>query len=203
MLTPDDGRTGGGFRTYLREPSRWRRFDPELFDGLKSVLEVGPRPSVSLIQKTALLGSATYFPDLVPDGAQDRTKWADGLIARAAESDLVFLDPDNGLEVPSRPFGRKHSSKYAFWHEVDRVWRGGASLLIYQHFRREKRDAFIARMVGEVLTRTGGVVEAFRTPHVLFILASQPRHESAFLPSIRRVAVAWNEQIVPAGFAAT
>ena len=86
----------------------------------------------------------------------------------ASQSELVFLDPDNGLEVPSRPFGRKHSSKYAYWREVTAIWAAGASVLIYQHFRREKREKFIPQMAEELRDRTGGVVEAFRTPRVFF-----------------------------------
>jgi hypothetical protein len=202
MRTPNDGRSDGRFRSYLWSPVRWRRYDPALFDGLNDLLGNGVEPGVHLIQNTSLLGSATYFPELVPDGAGARTAWADRLVFEAAQSDLVFLDPDNGLEVPSRPFGRKSSSKYAFWHEIDRVWQGGASLLVYQHFRREKRELFIPRVVREVRTRTGGVVEAFRTPSVLFILASPVAHRRALPSVIKRVAAAWHDQIVPAGLPA-
>lgn len=74
------------------------------------------------IQGTSLLGSANYYSELVPDRADARTTWAEGLVKQAARNELIFLDPDNGLEVRSRPFGRKYSSKYAFWHEVERLW---------------------------------------------------------------------------------
>ena len=201
MLTPNDNRRDGELRSYLREPDRWRRFDPELYEGLRDLLKSGVTPRVGLIEETALLGTANYFSKIVPDAADPRKVWAKALVKAASQSELVFLDPDNGLEVPSRPFGRRHSSKYAYWPEVRAIWKGGASVLIYQHFRREKRETFIPRMAQELHARTGGVVEAFRTPRVLFILASQQKHSRRIRRAIGRVARLWEHQIAPAGFA--
>ena len=123
-----------------------------------------------------MLGTADYFYEIVPDAAEPRKVWVERLVKAASQSELVFLDPDNGLEVASRPFGRKYSSKYTYWREIAAIWETGASVLIYQHFRREKRDTFISRMADELHLRTGGIVKTFRTPRVLFLLASQQRH---------------------------
>jgi hypothetical protein len=50
--------------------------------------------------------------------------------------DLVFLDPDNGLEVASVPPSSPKASKYVFLHEVGAIAERGQSLLIYQHHNR-------------------------------------------------------------------
>jgi hypothetical protein len=202
MLTPNDQRRDGKLRSYLREPDQWLRFDPELYRGLTSLLNIGVTPRVDLIEKSSLLGTADYFSEIVPDATVHREAWAGRLLKAASESEFVFLDPDNGLEVPSRPLGRKGSSKYAYWPEVAAIWEAGASVLIYQHFRREKRETFVPRMVGELRERTGAVVEAFHTPHVLFLLASQPKHSRLFRRGIGRVGRFWKHQISAAGFMA-
>ena len=44
MFTPDDERPDGNNRAYVRQPDKWRSFDPELFDALKSV-PAKPQPA--------------------------------------------------------------------------------------------------------------------------------------------------------------
>ena len=61
MLTPNDDRRDGELRSYLCEPDRWQRFDPELYCGLRNLLKTGVTPRVGLIEESSLLGTADYF----------------------------------------------------------------------------------------------------------------------------------------------
>jgi hypothetical protein len=200
MLTPDDGTGDGRLRSYLKDPDKWRKYDPDLFDGLADLLRRARPPSVSLIERSGLLPRASYYERLVPDKREERDKWREDLLRSAEGVDLVFLDPDNGIEVPSRPVGRKGSSKYVTWEELKRLWDAGCSLLIYQHFPREKRDLFARRLVSELRDRTRArFVEAFRTPRVLFLLAAQNRHEDQLRGAMDLLSKHWNGQIAPVG----
>ena len=115
---------------------------------------------------------------------------------------MVFLDPDNGIEVSSKPIGRKGSSKYIAWNEIEEIWNTGCSLLIYQHFRREPREAFADRMLKEVRKRTGAsFVRTFRTSHVLFLLAAQAGHEASLRKAIACSLPVWQGQIDIVGLA--
>jgi len=202
MLTPDDGGPDGGFRSYLEAPNPWARYDSPLFRGLKALLRSVPQPSVSLIEGSGLLPGASYYSAEVPDTRLERDTWRDGLLRAAKEADLVFLDPDNGVEVPSKPIGRKGSSKYVTWDEIECLWNAGSSLLIYQHFPREPRDPFIQRTAEDLRSRIGAdFVEAFLTSHVLFLLAAQDRHVQKFVDNISLLAERWNGQIEVEGLA--
>jgi hypothetical protein len=202
MLTPDDGGRDGGFRSYLKAPDTWAKYDPDLFAGLSGLLCAAPQPSVSLIEGSGLLPRAHYYAAIVPDGRAQRAAWREELLRVASGVDLVFLDPDNGIEVPSRPVGRKGSSKYVTWQEIQELWEADCSLLIYQHFRREGRDAFAQRLVFELGERTGSCfTEAFRTPHVLFLLAVQDRHRQRFAGMIPVLSERWKGQIKTVGLA--
>lgn len=197
MLSPDDGGPDGGLRAYLDAPERWARYDPELFHGLTGLLH-SSSPAVSLIEGSRLLPRTTYHRTLVPDDRVGREVWRRDLLAAAAGVDLVFLDPDNGVEVPSRPLGRKGSSKYVTWAEIEALWQAGCFLLIYQHFRRERRVVFAARLSAELRARTGApFIAALRTPHVLFLLAAQARHAAWLERGVATVAERWPDQIVP------
>lgn len=197
MMTPDDQGADGQKRDYLTKPDKWRGYDPALFDTLAARLgEPSPEPpNVAMIEQSGLLGSAVFYPAMVPDDSQQRAKWFSNLLGWARSADLVFLDPDNGLEVPSCPVGRKGSSKYLGWSEVDRLWDTGSSLLIYQHFPREERETFAERLAQNLRGRTGApLVEAIRTPHVLFILLGQSRHGSPLEAGLADLTNRWGDQ---------
>jgi hypothetical protein len=196
MLTPDDGGQDGRSRLYLQQPKRWRGYDAELYDGLVSLLKPGTRPDVLLMESSQLLPNTRYYSALVPHRREDRAAWGRGLLDAARNIEWVFLDPDNGTEVPSRPIGHKYSSKYVVWQEVEELFKAGCSLLIYQHFRREPRHAFARRLVSELGRRTRApVTHAFRTPQVLFLLAAQDWHASHCEQLVSKVSERWKGQI--------
>jgi len=196
MLTPDDGSTDGKFVSYLEDPAKWSNHDPILFVKLKELLTQNQKRQVSLIEKTGLLPKTEFFSSHVPDTASARESWFCSLLDHTQKSNFIFLDPDNGLEVKSKPYGRKNSSKYLYWHEVEALWSSGKSLLIYQHFIREKRINFIQRMLVALSGATpGSLVEAFSTPHVLFLLALQPEHQHLHEPIVASVQQSWEGQI--------
>jgi hypothetical protein len=196
MLTPDDGSRDGGRRAYLQDPDTWMRYDPELFTGLAELLQPPSIPQVSLIERSALLPRTSYYSAVVPDTARERDAWRQGLLDAARDADLAFIDPDNGIEVRSKPVGRRGSAKYVTWREIRELWETGCSILIYQHWRREPREAFAGRMASELREHTGArFVEALRTSHVLYLLAAQERHREQFREAVARLPQRWGGQI--------
>ena len=196
MLTRDDGRTDGQTTGYLAQPNRWAGFDPDLFNTLRAALRRNARRDVSLIEQTNLLPHADYFTEFVPDAACERDQWFKALARRAQSCDLVFLDPDNGLEVKSRPYGRKDSSKHLFWSEAKALWDIGPSLLIYQHFPRVNRIEYIRRRTDELRSALpGAVIATFSTSRVAFFLALQPRHHPLRPKIVATVHKRWGDQI--------
>jgi hypothetical protein len=197
MLTPDDGSTDGKFVSYLKDTGKWSSHDPVLFEKIKDLLAHEQERRVRLIEGAGLLPKAEYFSTPVPDcSTPARDSWFSLLAERAQGSDLIFLDPDNGLEVKSKPYGRKDSSKFVYWREIEVLWSSGKSLLTYQHFIREKRFHFIQRMLEELRRATpGSFVEAFSTPHVVFLMALQPKHQRFHSAIISSVQESWEGQI--------
>jgi hypothetical protein len=125
-----------------------------------------------------------------------RTSWFGSLTRITADVDFVFLDADNGLEVKSKPYGRKWSSKFLYWREVEELWSLGKSLLIYQHFIREKRPVFVNRMLEAVrLSTPGSLVEAFSTVNVVFLMALQPEHHKRHDAIVGSVQDRWKRRI--------
>jgi hypothetical protein len=196
MLTPDDGSWDGGKTAYLSRPERWRHFDPDLFDGLRTAIAPGSPRGVASAEAASLIPGARFFAQAVPDARDSRAAWGRSLFDASDGADLVFLDPDNGIEIGSKPLGHRDSSKYVYWNEIVSTWRGGASLLIYQHFPRRPRDQFVAESVAKLRARTSpALVSALRTSHVLFLLAAQLHHADALGSAVVAVKDRWEGQI--------
>jgi hypothetical protein len=202
MLTPDDGRTDGRRIEYLEDPDTWRGYDPELFDALRRyVVEQGDR-KVKLLRRSGLLPNTDFFPKIVPDSQPDRNYWFGRLLTASLDCDLVFLDPDNGIEVPSTRMGTRGSSKYVYWRELTDLFSLGSSLLVYQHFPRVKRDQFSEMKTIALAEKLGtDHVLALRTSHVVFLLAPQPGHWSTLCQALESVARTWHDQIHVSEFA--
>ncbi|MFP4641964.1 MAG: hypothetical protein ACLFPU_07290 [Dehalococcoidia bacterium] len=192
MLTPDDGGTDGQIRSYLQHPGEWEHFDPELYNRLLHILQSPVTPRVSLLEGSGLLPRTAFYSETVPNDRDGRQSWREGLMNLASGADIVFFDPDNGIEVPSKPVGLNGSSKYVTWDEIKKVWDAGCSLLIYQHFHRKPRHEFAECMASKLQECTGAALtEAFRMPNVLFLLAAHPKHEASLREAIACVRRCW------------
>jgi hypothetical protein len=188
MLTPGDGRSDGNKLGYLDQP-QFQKHDPELLTLLRRVKDEPDSRRLVLIEESGIIPRATYVNTLVPDGLAARQFWFKQAMASLAGSELVFFDPDNGLDVLSKAKGTKNSSKFLYRDEVVSTVAAGHSVLIYQHFPREERASFVARLA-EDLKAIGPTAEiwAFRTSHVVFLLIIQPRHMTALSAAARHVA---------------
>jgi hypothetical protein len=179
MLTPDDQWPDGRKISYLAYPARWRHYDPVVFDLLKSLVATSDARLLERIEQSGLIPGAIFFDELISNGLGPRQLSLCRMWQKFKAVDLIFFDPDNGIEIKSRPKGRKGSSKYVYWDEIAQTAQAGHSLLIYQHFSRQKREQFVTERSERLLSRAGAAgVWAIRTSHVVFFLVSHPAHHN-------------------------
>lgn len=195
MLTPDDGRSDGHKIGYLSDPKRWRDFDPHLFDSLAAAIRKNSR-RVRHFQNSGLLPNACFSNTFVPDEQPSRKRWLTKSLRRLGEMDVLFFDPDNGMEVQSTPCGKKGSCKYLFWGEVEVAWAQGASLLIFQHFSRENRDSHVSRLTKQLRKLApSSTVMPLITSNVVYLLAFQQRHASEVRNALKAMDEKWAGRI--------
>ena len=195
MLTAGDGRTDGSLTSYASRPTQWRRFDPPLFDALASFLASGGKREVGVASRLGILPGAILFQRVLSDDRAQRHAYFEEMRRVLAAASLVFFDPDNGLEVKSKPAGRKASSKYLYWSELLDTFSAGHSVLFYQHFPRQDRGRFIQRVLADLASRLRAEVHALRTPYVAFFLAAHAKHIPSILPGLGNVSEKWTGQI--------
>lgn len=188
MLTPSDGRADGNKTSYLGQPD-YERHDPDLYHLLRRVTDGPDHRRLALIENSGTIPSTIYENTIVPDALAARQIWFGHTSANLAATDLIFFDPDNGLEVPSKRKGSIGSSKYLYRDEIAATYANCHSTLVYQHFPREERNAFISRIVADLRTAASGAeVWVFRTAHVAFLLLIHPRHHDVLHASAQSVA---------------
>lgn len=192
FLTADDGRADGGLRKYLNQPRRWRHYDSELYDKLQRLLDTDVRRSVSHARAWDLVSGAAYFDQLLTDSWSARLAYFEAARHVLGNCDLIFVDPDNGIEVPGTKLGASGSSKYVYWTELQAIYAAGHSILVYQHFPRVVRERFIpflaSRLNEELAAST---VVAFSTPYAVFFLVQQCKHADALDRATRTVEQQW------------
>lgn len=196
MLTPDDLRPDGHRIQYLREPEKWRKFDPAVFDLLRNQVIQRERRKVDSIQKDELFPNCLFYSAIIQDDSEQREKFVSNFLKFAKNSKLVFFDPDNGIEVKSVPYGRKNSSKYVYYSEVQRTFKNGHSILIYQHLPPKSRVS-LASSLGQRLAETTNAnrIYLYWTQFVLFFLIAQSHIVSHVEEANKKIALIWSDQI--------
>jgi hypothetical protein len=195
MLTPDDGRSDGRKIGYLSNPERWRSYDPTLFGALATSIKKRAR-HVRHAQKPKFLPNALFFDERVPENLPSREAWLTKALSKLRRTDLLFFDPDNGIEVQSKPNGRPGSCKYLYWDEIRRAWSQGFSLLIFQHFPRQNHERYTSRLASQLRGYVcGGEVILLITSNVVYLLAYQQRHQGEVSSALDTIAKRWVGQV--------
>jgi hypothetical protein len=138
----NDGKHISYLRSHVAGNERFRCCDPELYQGLAELIR--RERSVRKLATLGLLG-ANPIHFLEPLGYHD-IEWKDRAIQRQAwlvaaldatrDCDVIFIDPDNGLEINSVNRLRALGPKYAYLDDLEPFRERGQSLVIYQHVNR-------------------------------------------------------------------
>ncbi len=145
----DDGKHISYLQTNTSNIKRFRNGDAVLYNSLAEIVSEGKR-NVDTIRGRNILPSNTVFYDKVLsfDGISNnspadrlkrinyRKEWVNGAVKATEQCDLIFVDPDNGLEVKSVQSHQKTGPKYSFFDELDPYIQRGQSLVIYHHLCR-------------------------------------------------------------------
>ena len=206
-LVPNEAHNDDGKYVQYLEPrednlKRFRDCDPLLFDSLAQIVRQDKR-SVTSIRAAGILPPDTVFYDAplsyagIPwSGArarelrvEHRRRWVEEALKASAQSDLIFVDPDNGLECHTKPYA-KRGPKYAYFDELLPYVHRGRSLVIYHHLNRSCRaqEQVTARLrqMGEVFKLRDEPIAVLYKRGTLrsFFIVAAPAHRDILLRRI-------------------
>lgn len=113
--------TDGTWRTWTSR--RALGVDPELFDGLEQLIASGQR-SVHAVESMKLWPDARFHSSILPDELSARSAYFESLWEATGSEDLLFFDPDNGVEVPSVPKDGEGARATSTGTRSTLPWRG-------------------------------------------------------------------------------
>ena len=182
-LTPNETHNDDGKHIkYLSQAEQYRFLDSQLFDELKTIIASGRR-EVSAMEKPEIL-EAKFFSEILDYPRASKTRevrdgWHNRALHEMKGNDIVCLDPDNGLIVPSST-GTKRENKYVLREELYEYYHQGSSVIYYQHKARRKDEYYQEQYASLISSYPGatGLIMKFRTTsqrYYMFLL--QPQHE--------------------------
>jgi hypothetical protein len=147
-LVPDESHNADGKHVNYLIDSRLgsaalRSCDPALFDALSNILKRRAR-TVAEVETSNILPSTTlYFRNTldfrgVPRSKRKRARegWFAAALEATRGADVVFLDPDNGLQTKT-PATHLKGPKFAYYSDLSQLVARGQSLIIYHHICRQ------------------------------------------------------------------
>jgi hypothetical protein len=146
-LTDHAEQNGDGRKRAHLSQNGWEDLDPELLAAMRRIENARQDQddlNVALIESSGVLPPGTvYFSEPIPrvhggtlQRVADRAAWFGRARSAVVGSDLVFLDPDNGLQVRSAPLTSPLASKYATVAEIAALLDDGTGVILYQHGNR-------------------------------------------------------------------
>lgn len=211
---PDEGHNGDGRHVAYLDRQDYAALDPGLHETLKSLVSDGRR-SLSAVQSSGILPHGTiYFEEPVHSASPDRAGpaaralvregWRQRALAATVRADLVFFDPDNGIEARSVPLTHPRAGKYVFWDDLIPFWERGQSLVIYHHLNRtasageqeEGLRVLFRRRLGDLPLLLPLLFRRGSCRH--FWIVGQNRHATTLRAAVQRLfAGGWGEHFSP------
>ncbi len=147
MLTTDDyGRDGAKIK-YLFDESK--RKDTLIYDYLKGLV-VSNIKDVLAIENGNIIPVRSFYHKIqeIPTSPD--------------LPELLFLDPDNGLEVKSIPLSSPKSEGYVYYSDIKPIIEQGCDVLVYQHYPRVNREKYHLCRTQEIKSR----IDDVRVTHI-------------------------------------
>ena len=222
-LTPDESKSRDGRQTrYLGLDEKKRRqfaeCDEELYLALGNIVGARTR-GVKAVQQSAILPEGTIYYNKPLDlrgvkkgrgetlqqaREQARAEWNALALEETKDCEIVFLDPDNGLETTSVDAAALRGVKYAYYDELKSYLDREQSVVVYHHLNRgSKAIRQIYQKQREIYERLGRRAFAMRyhrgSPRA-FILIPQRRSRREITDSTRRMLDgAWGRHFTMVG----
>jgi hypothetical protein len=166
-LFSDENHNNDGRHTSYLYKEEFRLLDPTLFDELRALIENESRRVSAIAEKGLFPAQTIFFETHVArknirgrsvsalERAAYRAKWLRDCLAFTKHQDVVFFDPDNGVEIASIDKKHPKAGKYVFWDELREFWNRGQSLIIYHHLNRtasvyQQMEALNGRLSREI-----------------------------------------------------
>lgn len=194
--TVDDYSKDGSKVAYLHDAENWRKFDPKIFDSIKDRVLKKDR-QLNHFENFGFIRCTSFCYDLWESDPIVRQNSIVNFLAHLQEQHLVFMDPDNGIEVVSIRKNSRNSNKYVFFEEILKIWNCNHSIAVYQHYPRINRIEYLHHRFSLIRENMVEVDEIFAlsTSFAAFIFVPKPKHALPILRSLVTFSSRWHPHV--------
>lgn len=201
-LVPDENHNSDGRHVQYLENADYCQLDEPLWLELRRIVKSGQR-EVSALENENIINAVFFSDPLVFAGkskserATIRKTWHEKALMTLSGTDVIFVDPDNGIVVPSA-LGTVKENKFVKLDELVDYYKQGSSVIYYQHKAR-RPDSFyvdqhkrLIEMIG--LEKDAGLGLKFsKTSRRYYFFIIQPAHKEIIPVTVRKMlANGWN-----------
>ncbi len=184
LIPNENHNSDGRYVGYLKQES-YRNYDPFLYEALKKIV-FNKQRSINTLQSQQLL-QATFYSDeldfsntLPSERIRLRSHWHTRALDLLSKSEIVFVDPDNGLLTPSAN-GTKKANKYVSVNEIIDYYEKGSTVIYYQHKARRPDDFYLKQhrnlqLLPQLKEAKGLLLKFTTTSHRYYGFIIQPKH---------------------------
>jgi len=201
--TRDEKRRGDGrYTQYLvkggRQAYAYANCFPGLYRKLKAIVDGDKRQIREIEERQVLPKNTVFYREPLPfsatnpdDKERKREDWFNKSLKHLSKADIVFVDPDNGIQTETVKKTQVRAIKYVFWDEIERYHRQGKSMIVYNHRDRKPEAEYNAKIMSITRhvpsCRDMRVVRFRRVSIRDFVFLVQPRHRRIFDTAIKEI----------------
>jgi hypothetical protein len=174
---------------YLKRPDEFRHLAPDVFDQLVE-FDGGshaPIDPLTELHTSRILGNAVFLRQEVPRKAALRRQWLDALVDCVRGTNLVFLDPDSGLQGQRVTTGHVALAEIAALRLPDR-----ALIIGHQQSGRRSEVKFLADKMRSLGCNPVEIVRLRLVTSRFYVIAD---HDSAMTGLIATFVKKWGDRI--------
>ena len=205
-LTPDENHNGDGRHVKYLDQEEYKACDAALWLALKNIVESNHRKACYLENESIL--QASFYSERLDFTGKTKTEresirkaWHNKALSTLTGNNIVCVDPDNGLIVPSA-VGRPKENKYVLYDELADYYAQQSSIIYYQHKARKPDDFYLRQhkelICSQVFPYAKGLALKFKTTsqrYYFFIM--HPQHQAVIETAIKNMlSTAWNKHFM-------
>lgn len=181
-----DGRYIGYLNDENKDFKKYAACFRDLYNKLKGIVD--GRRSIKEIENGLILPKETIFyskplpySSVNPsEREEERKNWFKESLSQLKSADIIFLDPDNGIQTDKVRKTQIKAIKYVFKDEIKEYYELGKSLIIYNHRDRKPKSEYdrkITDSLGQI--NSPNVIKVLRFKRISvrdFIFLIQKEH---------------------------
>jgi len=174
---------------YLKRPNEFRHLAPEVFDQLVK-FNGGRRAladALTDLHMSRVLGNAVFLRHEVPRQAALRRQWLDVLVDSVRGTNLVFLDPDHGIQ------GKRVTTGHAALAEIAALRLPGRTLIVgHQQSGRRSEVKYLSDQMRSLGCDQIEIIRQRLVASRFYVIVD---HDSAMTEQIATFVRKWGDRI--------